>query len=437
MSGGKFVIDPRLKDYAPESLRIKIDAVNSAGSIVSAAEILGIRVDTLGKSIRDLKARVGAIRRAEAIAPKGTDGFVARELTTAYDADGEVKAEWLREGPEAVQEPGGEDAGPARDGGDGYVIKGVSTLFDSAGNVRSQWVKTKIDDQMRDIALRAAAAALAEELPRLEALPGPKRAKYNLCNLFTFTDCHVGMMAWHREGGADWDLKIAERTLIGCFEQLVESAPSARVAVINQLGDFMHYDGLESITPQHGHILDADGRFSKMVATSIRILRRIVDIALMKHEDVHLIIAEGNHDIASSVWLRQMFAAIYENEPRMKVNDSELPYYVYQHGKVMLGFHHGHLKKIEQFPLMFAAEFPQMWGETTRRYGHAGHRHHKHELELSGMTVTQHPTMAARDAYAARGGWIASRAATSVTYHSVNGQCGSNTVYPEQLEEVA
>jgi hypothetical protein len=143
--------------------------------------------------------------------------------------------------------------------------------------------------------------------------------------------------------------------------------------------------------------------------------------------------AEGNHDMASSVWLRVMFRALYENEPRVEVIDSELPYYVYQHGKTMLAFHHGHLKKNDQLPILFAAQFPKVWGDTTKRYAHCGHRHHAEEKEHSGLTVIQHPTLAARDAYAARGGWIAERAVTAITYHSEFGQVARNTVVPEML----
>jgi hypothetical protein len=130
-----------------------------------------------------------------------------------------------------------------------------------------------------------------------------------------------------------------------------------------------------------------------------------------------VILAEGNHDIASSVWLRQMFAALYENEPRVTVDDSPLPYYAIEWGKTLLAFHHGHLKKNDQLPLMFATQFAEAWGRTTKRYCHTGHRHHLEEKEHSGMIVFQHPTLAARDAYAARGGWHAMRAATAVTYH--------------------
>ena len=49
------------------------------------------------------------------------------------------------------------------------------------------------------------------------------------------------------------------------------------------------------------------------------------------------------------------------------------------------------------------------------------------------MTVTQHPTLAARDAYAARGGWIAERHVTSITYHSEFGLVARSIVTPEML----
>lgn len=200
-----------------------------------------------------------------------------------------------------------------------------------------------------------------------------------------------------------------------------------------QLGDFLHSDGISPVTPTSGHVLDADGRFSKVVQVAVRILRRMVDLALMRHEKVLVLMAEGNHDISSSIWLRAMFAALYEREPRVEVIDSPLPYYAYQHGKTMLAWHHGHLRKNDQLPLLFAAQFPKLWGATTKRYVHTGHRHHVEEREHSGMTVIQHPTLTARDAYAARGGWIAERQATAITYHAEYGQVARNTVVPEML----
>jgi hypothetical protein len=317
---------------------------------------------------------------------------------------------------------------------DGYLVKGVSTYFDANGNPRAQWVKSSLDVERQAEIMREACAAMAESLPRVKPAQRAGDTIAALCNLVVFTDYHMGMLAWHKEGGDDWDLKIAESLLLTSFVHMVESAPKAASCVVSIQGDFLHSDGLLPVTPAHKHVLDTDGRFSKIVASAIRVLRRLIDHALVKHERVHLVICEGNHDESSSVWLRQMFAALYEAEPRMTVNDSELPFYVHQHGETMLAFHHGHKVSNEQLPMLFAAQYPKLWGATTKRYCHTGHRHHVDEKEYAGMIVTQHPTLTARDAHSARGGWISGRAATAITYHERFGQVGRTIVTPEMFE---
>jgi hypothetical protein len=237
--------------------------------------------------------------------------------------------------------------------------------------------------------------------------------------------------------GQEWNLEIAEKSVKAAIGHLVSSSPRAGTAVVAQLGDYLnHDDALAAVTPTSRHQVDSDGRLPQIVAVAVRILRAVIGMALEHHSRVVVLMGEGNHDISSSVWLRHMFKLLYENEPRVSVIDSELPYYVHQHGKTMLAFHHGHLKKNDQLPLLFAAQFPQVWGATTKRYAHSGHRHHVEEKEHSGMTVIQHPTIAARDAYAARGGWIAERQISSITYHSQFGQVARNTVTPEMLDTV-
>jgi hypothetical protein len=316
------------------------------------------------------------------------------------------------------------------------IVTGRSTLTDlRTGEPVLEWVKESLDRQKAAEAQQAAYAVLAAKLPRIAPTVLPPRASEgHLCTVYTLTDCHVGALAWRKEGGDDWDLSIAEDTLLGCFRHMIETSPASELGVVNQLGDFLHWDGLEAVTPTSHHLLDADGRFEKVVAVAIRILRRIVDMALAKHPKVHVILAEGNHDLASSVWLRQMFAALYENEPRITVEQSPLPYYALEWGKTMLAFHHGHLKKNDQLPLLFAAQFAESWGRTTKRYCHTGHRHHLEEKEHSGMVVFQHPTLAARDAYAARGGWHAMRSATAVTYHKLFGEVGRSVASPDMLQ---
>lgn len=375
-------------------------------------------------------ATVRQLELLEAIEKHGSISKAARALdcgeTTVRDALDRVK----RKAALAGYAP---ENDMTRTVPDGFKLRGVSTLYDRDGKQAAQWVKTTSDDKRQAEMMREAIAAAMENLPRLPRVEPPEQTLAHLCNVYTLTDSHVGMLAWRMEGGADWDLRIAEDTLVRCFGTLVSSAPQAKTCVVAQLGDFLHFDSLDAVTPTSKHLVDADGRFGKVVQTAIRILRRVIDFALHRHERVIVLMAEGNHDLASSVWLRAMFAALYEHEPRVQVIESELPYYVVEHGKTMLAWHHGHLHKNDKLPILFAAQFPELWGRTRKRYAHTGHRHHLEIKEHSGMTVVQHSTLAARDAYAARGGWLSERQVRGITYHSEWGEVATTTITPEML----
>lgn len=384
-------IDEALKQYGTDRQKQYVDAVNEHRSVRAASRALGVNFSTINDSLSALEKKAALC------------GYAPKFGMT-----------------HAAPDP--------------FVVKGVSTYYNKDGELAGQWVKTKLDDELREKAIRAAIDALAGDMPRAEPIKAPGKTSEPLCNLYTLTDCHVGMRSWKPETGDNWDLDIAERVLIGAFEHLVRCSPAAKVAVVNQLGDFLHFDSLSPVTPTNGYILDGDGRYGKVVRVAVKILRHIIDESLKKHEKVVVLMAEGNHDPASSVWLRHIFGLLYEKEPRVRVIDSEMPYYVYQHGEVMLAFHHGHLKQKAGLPLLFAAQFPEVWGGTKKRYCHTGHMHSLDEKEHSGMKLTQHPTMAARDAYASRHGFISERQMTSVTYHHTHGQVASNTVVPEMLE---
>ena len=317
---------------------------------------------------------------------------------------------------------------------DGFIAKGVSTYYNAEGKPSGQWVKASLSHEALVDAMREAIEGFKGDIDQASPIVAPVASDEHLCNLYTFTDYHLGMLAWHKEGGSDWNISIAERTIIAALQQMIEQSPKAHTAVINIQGDFLHTDGKTPVTPASKHVLDADSRFPKIRKSAIRVIRSMVNMSLHRHQEVHLIIAEGNHDEEASGWLADLFSVHYEEEPRVTVNDSVLPFYVFEWGNTMLGIHHGHKVKNESLPLLFAAQFPQEWGRTTRREIHCGHRHHRDEKEYNGVTVVQHPTLAARDAYAARGGWIADRAAWAITYHKKYGAVGRVMVTTEMLD---
>lgn len=317
---------------------------------------------------------------------------------------------------------------------DGYQVKGTSTLYKD-GQVALQWVKTSIDHQQQAEMMQAAIEAMCEDIPR-EPVSEPcvNITDAALVSQYTFTDHHFGMLAWGKENlQADYDLEEAERLLVQWFKRAIEVSPNAKTAIMAQLGDLLHADGLTPETPSSGHTLDADSRFSKVVRVVIRVIRQVIAMLLQKHEFVRVIMAEGNHDLSASVWLREMLGALYENEPRVSVDNSASPYYMFKHGRTVLFYHHGHLSKFDKVASVMAGMFRKEYGESDFAYCHMGHLHHDKLQEGNLMTVEQHQTLAARDAYASRGGWLSGRSAKVITYHDKYGEVGRSTINFEMI----
>lgn len=317
---------------------------------------------------------------------------------------------------------------------EGFDIKGVSTLYNEEGGVSAQWVKTDRNAQRQFEAIEKAVASLATELPKAPRIPIPKKVCADLCTLYTFTDYHLGMFAWAEESGEDWDLKIAEKTLNSSLDQMAQGSPDSELAILNIQGDFLHWDGLDAVTPMNKHVLDADTRFDKLVELGITLCITATERLLNKHKKVRVLICEGNHDLASSVWLRKCLKTVFSKNPRVEVDDTAFPYYAYLHGETMLGFHHGHKKKNKQLPGLFASEprYREMWGKASYCYIHTGHLHSAEQdmAEDGGAIVERHPTGAPRDAYATRGGWVSRRGMRAITYDKIKGEVSRITVAP-------
>jgi hypothetical protein len=405
---------------------------------VSIEELIAARAEGLswpemtvrfGVGERNMRKRVQHYHMTRPVPPAAADvpdGFEISNISTTRNKHGNVINQSVQSKPESLDDS---ELVPA-----GHLVKGYSTLTDARGRITARWTKTRLDEKQWLEMVNGACEAAASRIKPLKriAAPATRSLMQQLAVLYTMTDCHVGMLAWGRETGAPWDLSIAETCLTSTLFEMIDAAPAAEVGILNQLGDFLHFDSLKSITPEHGHLLDADGRYQKVVEIAVRILRQVITRMLTKHGRVRVYMHEGNHDPAGSVWLRVMFAQLFSGNPRVTVERSPLPYVVYQHGKTLLAFHHGHLAKKEQLPLLFAAKYPAEWGATAKRYVHTGHMHHSDEKEHPGMKVIQHPTLAAPDAYAARGGWLSERQVMYITYHKERGEIARGTFLPAE-----
>lgn len=315
---------------------------------------------------------------------------------------------------------------------DGYKLKGKSTLLDSDGNAKIQWVKTEVDKERQEEIMRELCDNLKENIKPWPVVKAPKKVNADLCSVYTITDYHIGAYSWNEETGADWDIKIAEDTLYKAFGDMINGTPDSEQAVFVQMGDFLHWDGLTSVTPLNRHVLDSDGRYPKLVQVAVETCVRAVEMLLHKHKHVHVVMCEGNHDLTGSVWLQAIMKMAFKKNKRVTVDDSVFPYYSFTWGNVFLGWHHGHLTKIRGLAGKFFSEprFRGQMANTEHIYISTGHYHTKEVVEVSGVVIERHPTLNARDAYGARGFEHSQRGALAITYDKEKGEISRVTVTP-------
>lgn len=320
-------------------------------------------------------------------------------------------------------------------GSPGFGVTGESKLIDKDGNVVMTWIKTSKDREQLEALMQAAMDAFSEEVPRLDPQPESQKDYSETLSLYPIFDMHLGAMAHKHECGENWDTATAERVMNNFIDYSIQCAPDSENAVLLIGGDMLHSDGLEAVTPASGHVLDQDSRYAKLVYVAIRSVRRAITKLLSKHKNVEIQIIEGNHDQSGMIWLRAAMAAAYENEPRVHVDVSPRVVHHTQYGKTFLAYHHGHtICKPETLLMMCAADWREDFGNSKMMYAHVGHWHHQTVTETSLGIVEVHSTMAAKDAYAARGGWRSRRRAAVIVYDKEYGEVGRFMHYPEMAD---
>lgn len=237
------------------------------------------------------------------------------------------------------------------------------------------------------------------DLPFAAPAPAPTFTDDELLAVYKIGDAHVGMLAWEPEAGQNFDLKIAERNLVTAVDRLSIKAPAAKRALIANVGDFIHSDGPKGQTTR-GTPVDVDGRWPKVIETAMRIQRRMVDLALRKHEHVTVINARGNHDETAAVIMALSLAQFYEHEPRVHIDTSPEFFHWYRFEKNFIGVHHSEKVKTPSDLLgVMAVDRPEDWGATVHRSFILGHLHHLISKMEKTVRFDWVPTLAGADAW--------------------------------------
>lgn len=326
-------------------------------------------------------------------------------------------SDWYRKGRDTAKQ----DA-PA-----GFVVKGESILQDGDGNVKLRWVKTREDTSTANL-LEALDARFSRHEGMAPLLPAPSAANDDLLTIYPLADLHFGLYAWGAETGDDYDVDIATDLVRKTISSLVSKSDPSRRAVILGLGDLFHQNDQKNATPKSHHQLDVDGRWGRVFEAGARLMTDIVELVAQKHDKVDVVLIPGNHDEDASVCLRVALSLFYRNNERINVYNKPGLHWFDRFGKCLFGATHGHTMKPDRMALMLANDRPKDWGETVHRSFYFGHIHHETAKEVGNVRVESFSTPAAKDAYAAGGGYRSGRAMSAITFHAEEGEIGRHRV---------
>lgn len=287
--------------------------------------------------------------------------------------------------------------------------------------------------------LRDFADALGEQLKGVwEAVPfnPPADLDDDLLTVYALADIHLGMLAWAKETREDYDTKLTSEALrVGC-DLLVAKTPPSRTAIVANLGDFFHFDNDNKQT-QSGHILDADGRWARVVDIGVECLLYFIRRALEKHETVKVINSVGNHDGQTGAMLPFVLKPYFLNEPRVIIETAPRDHHYHRFGVNLLGFHHGHKTNPSRLPMAMVNDCLLNSNVDTEGVENlhwlTGHIHHETK-EYDGCLVESFRALCAKDAYHAGGGYRAGREIQAPTYHRVFGEDGRERVSFKRIQ---
>jgi len=319
---------------------------------------------------------------------------------------------------------------------DGFFVKGTSTYYQGDGKPAGQWVKSEVDRERKLEIIKEAISAFCEDVPQLPVAQAPMDWQSDVIPWIQIGDAHLGMLAHAAETGENFDLKIGEAELCAAIGQLVDELPACERVVVNDLGDFSHYENMAGVTEASGNPLDFDGRFPKMIRVYVRVMRFIVDKCLSKAAHVDVIINQGNHSRTNDIWMAELLRAAYGHSKRVNVLNNDTVFIPYRMGNTFVMTHHSDKCPPARLIDVMSTDFRKDFGETEFHYIDIGHIHHKMVTkEYAGAVIESFNNLAHNDKWHHDSGYRSRKSITIVLRSRKYGEVGRRTLPIQEIRE--
>lgn len=297
--------------------------------------------------------------------------------------------------------------------------------------VQPLWqVKVWLKRDLQKVNLEDIKTRIIDEIKKQsKQVPKVNFKKYEKPCLFVvdIPDLHFDKLAWSKETGKSWDIKISSSAFLDTVDDLISKASVYNIdRILFPVGnDLFNADNLENTTTG-GTKQIVDGRWKK----SFPLARKLMITAIEKLATiapVDVIIITGNHDEQRTFYLGDSLESWFHNNKNVNVDNSPPKRKYYSYGSTLLGYTHGKDEKVDRLPMILATEAKAEFAKTDYHEWHLGDKHHKKDIkftpteEVDGIIIRFLSSLTALDEWHYSKGYMAKQAAQGFIYDKKNG----------------
>lgn len=260
------------------------------------------------------------------------------------------------------------------------------------------WLRRKVEASTISQMLEKFISNAAKHSPKSFSYQKPKRGNADCCYVLNIQDTHLAKLACHEEtGGANWDIRIAEKAYRQTVEELISKVPHERVEeVIVIIGsDLLQVDNDKSSTTA-GTYVDSDTRLSKAFDVAAKMLSDVIEELACRFK-VHCVVYGGNHDRTVSLFLGRYIEAWFRNHPNVKVDAAPRSRKYHGYGKTLLAFDHGDETKHKDLPLAIMRDNQSIISAYRFIECLVGHLHSEQSEDIKGVVIRVAPALCPPD----------------------------------------
>jgi hypothetical protein len=244
------------------------------------------------------------------------------------------------------------------------------------------WLKKKVEEKV-EIALNNLIDRLAH---KIEFTPSKVSKSKSVLVVPGLVDHHFGLLAWGRETGNDYDLKIAEDLYVKGMDKGIDAVKDYEIAqfMLPVGSDFFHINAPDNRTPKGNNPLDVDSRLAKVFEVGFYSVIKAVERA-RQIAPVEIKWIPGNHDPETSFYLCKVIEAYYRNADDVTVDTAPTWRKFYKWHNTLLGMCHGDEEPHQRLPTIMADSCPIEWGQCKFKEWLVGHIHKKKQMNFVGI----------------------------------------------------